>query len=152
MWKEIVEYMEKVCSSDNKNELMSVYLTYIISPNPLKRIKKCKQFMIASDVIKIIDIKQKYNNEPDAKVLDILYNEEYKSKHISEKIKNEKMHNTKMPGINELIDKESKNIEMAFILKNIENYYDYEYLKFIVTILIAILSITLTIKTSFIRL
>ena len=145
MWKEVVEYIDKVCSEKNKIELMSIYLTYIASLNPLKRVSQCRQYIIAMDIIKINDIKSKYSAN---KALEKIYNEKYGSNQISEKINNIKTFESGMTGINTLIESESKNIEMAFILKNVENYHLSELIKNIVTILIGILSIVFTYKAS----
>lgn len=148
MWKEIVEYIDKVSDKKNLDELMSLYLVYIAPWNPLKRVNQCQQYKIALDLIEIKKIMEEYSGSGDV-ALSVIHNKSYKTEYIQNKIKENKERGERITGIENLITREKKNIELAFILKNIENYHDYESLKFIVTILIAILSVIFTIKSSF---
>ncbi len=136
--KEIDKFIDKVSSQSNKDELMSIYLSYIASLNPLKRVKQCKQYKIAMDVIKIEDILKEYDN---ASALEKIYNGKYKTIYISDKVKHVNKYQNGIVGINQLVKQEKKNIEMVFNLKNIEWQHDYLYLKLSMTILLAILSI-----------
>lgn len=145
MWTEIVDYIEKVGDKDNLDELMCLYLTYIATINPLKRVKQCQQYKIALDLIEIINTRNKYKDDES---LSILHNTKYKSKYIRDKIKTNKDMKEGISGIDNLIMLEKKNIELVFILKNVENSHDLESVKIFAAIIIALLSIIFTVKTS----
>jgi|GEM_PF-6255695 len=122
---------------------MSIYLSNISSLNPFKRVSKCRQYKIAMDIINIQNILKDFDN---TRALETIYNEKFKSEYISKKIKYIKDNKTENTGINRLIKKEEKNIEIAFFLKRIERHNDYKYLRFIVTILVTII-IMIIVKT-----
>ena len=149
MWKDIIEFIEKVSKDENNKELMTYYLEYVINSNPFKNVNCSPPCQIINDLISAQNIKKSKANDTES-YAEILKHK-FKSAFFKEKIENCKQHSTGMQGINDVFKEAEKYIEMAFILKSVEKIHRYERMKYIVATLIAILTLVVSIKISIIK-
>lgn len=147
MWKDAIEFISDVSKDENKNELMSLYCEYILSNNPFKRINNCLPCLITSDIIKIKNRIIKLKEDPSFNI-ESIFKAKYKSEYIKDKIHLCNSKKTGLEGLKQIVKESEKYIELAFILKSINKFHNYERLKSLVATLLAILATIATIKIS----
>ena len=146
MWKDIIDFIEKVSKEENNEELMAYYLEYVATSNPFKSVRCSPPSKIASDAIGIKRIKKR---EPTNKVAyEKILQHKFNSDFFKEQVSNWKKHNTGIEGVNKALKDTNKYIEMTFILKSVEKIHRYERMKYIVSTLLAILTLIVSIKVS----
>lgn len=124
MWKDIIDFIEKISKEEDKYDLMSYYLQYVATINPFQSVNNCIPYKISKDLFKI----KRITNETidDNKKVEKLKSLRYKSQIIRSEV--DKANSISDITQNIEVDYQ-RYIQIAFILKSIEKIHRRERLK-----------------------